>query len=280
MAFVRANPGGWAVGDILTSAQQNAIDIDHANALDKTVAGDTFSGTLTQAGTGSIVLPFANGVVGNLSFAIVANAASAIGSVVPNGIICAGGPTDWVALSSRSRVIRSPLLPLGTLTGSNWTAAAEGGSNFAGVGTPPGPSSLTGVGSGGVGVMIWMPVHNGATLTTVKMFMEVGNSHTNVPATFPAFDIRRMPVGTYAGSTVSLFAGGPATATAGSGAAWFNGGNIQNWSGTCNQNNVIDTTTYLYYLALFDESGANSKLSNAFFGMELTFASITSSSFP
>jgi hypothetical protein len=280
MAFVRANSSGWAVGDILTSAQQNALDIDHALALDKSVAGDTLSGVITVASTGEILLNFADGVVGNANASILANATGALISTTPGGILCAGGPTDFVALSSRSRIVRTPLIVLGTLTGTHFSAAAEGGSNFAAAGTPPGPPTIVGVAADGVGVNLFCPVHNGATLTGVKFFLEVGQSHANVPATFPAFDIRRTPIATYAGTTQSLFSGGPATASAGSGAAWFNGGNIQLWAGVCNQNNVIDTTTYVYNMVLFDESGANSKTGNVFFGAELTFASITTSAFP
>lgn len=52
MAFTRINGGSWAVGDKLTSAQANSLDVDHANAVDKTVAGDTLSGVLVTAGAG------------------------------------------------------------------------------------------------------------------------------------------------------------------------------------------------------------------------------------
>lgn len=34
MSFTRAKPAGWATGEVLTSAQQNQLDADHANAVD------------------------------------------------------------------------------------------------------------------------------------------------------------------------------------------------------------------------------------------------------
>ncbi len=34
MSFSRSNPLGWALYEVLTSAQMNALDIDHANAID------------------------------------------------------------------------------------------------------------------------------------------------------------------------------------------------------------------------------------------------------
>jgi hypothetical protein len=40
MTFPRANPGGWALYEVLTSAQANAIDINVSNALDGAAGGD------------------------------------------------------------------------------------------------------------------------------------------------------------------------------------------------------------------------------------------------
>ena len=44
MSFSRAKPDAWAVNEELTSAQINQLDVDHANALDKT--GDTLANTI------------------------------------------------------------------------------------------------------------------------------------------------------------------------------------------------------------------------------------------
>ncbi|MRG98200.1 hypothetical protein [Polyangium spumosum] len=54
MSFTRIKPGGWAVNEKLTSAQQNQLDIDHANAVDKT--GDTVEGLITFQGGGGITI--------------------------------------------------------------------------------------------------------------------------------------------------------------------------------------------------------------------------------
>lgn len=48
MSFSRVKPGNWTLNEKLTSAQQNLLDIDHANAVDKT--GDTVPGTIGVAG--------------------------------------------------------------------------------------------------------------------------------------------------------------------------------------------------------------------------------------
>jgi len=44
MSFSRANVLGWALYEVLTSAQMNALDIDHANAIDG-AAGGTYNPT-------------------------------------------------------------------------------------------------------------------------------------------------------------------------------------------------------------------------------------------
>jgi hypothetical protein len=55
--FSRINAGGWASGDPLTHTQANNLDIDHANALDKSTAGDTILGTVNVGGTGNVNIP-------------------------------------------------------------------------------------------------------------------------------------------------------------------------------------------------------------------------------
>ncbi len=46
MSFTRANPLGWGLFEELTSAQMNALDIDHANAVDG-VGGGAYSPSAT-----------------------------------------------------------------------------------------------------------------------------------------------------------------------------------------------------------------------------------------
>ncbi len=55
MTFARIKTAGWAVNEQVSSAQLNALDIDHKNALDKTSAGDTLSGVVQLSGSGRIV---------------------------------------------------------------------------------------------------------------------------------------------------------------------------------------------------------------------------------
>lgn len=74
MSFTKVNPATWGVNDELTSAQINILDTDHANSLDKSVAGDTILGLVTvngasagldigPTGTGLRIKNFATGTV-------------------------------------------------------------------------------------------------------------------------------------------------------------------------------------------------------------------------
>ena len=54
MAITLVNPATWAFGAKLTSAQANALDANVVKALDKTAAGDTLSGAVVLAATGSV----------------------------------------------------------------------------------------------------------------------------------------------------------------------------------------------------------------------------------
>lgn len=107
MSFSRANGAGWSTGDTVTHGQINQLDVDHANALDKT--GDTIPNTtlLTLngqlnvgntgqitfsaggqiiAGTGSIQANANNAVQANSAGAVKASAANAVESSVAGGI--------------------------------------------------------------------------------------------------------------------------------------------------------------------------------------------------
>jgi hypothetical protein len=253
MSFTRVNAAGWAVGDVLSSAQQNALDIDHAKALDKTTAGDTLSGVVNVAASGQIAANFANGVQ--------SNAVAGIRTNVGSGFQLGGGDGDWPTFNlSRTRTIVQAVNPV---IDTNWT----------------GVSVAPGVQGKGFGSAIAIPIlglHNGATLTRLTMQV-IASLHTGgtLTVTLPTLDVRRIVIGANAG--VSLLSGGPVGATAASNVAWYNSGNAQTWWCSPNQNNVIDTSQYFYYAVLVDEVGS----STDFYGpMSATFSVINDMRFP
>jgi hypothetical protein len=255
MSFTLINT--WAVGDSLTSAQQNNVAITLTKCLDKTTAGDTLSGVVNVAASGQIAANFAAGVQ--------SNAVAGIRTNVGSGFQLGGGPGDWPTFSfNRSRTIVQPLMA--TLGSTNWTGGDSG----------------LGVLGKGFGNQLQIPLlglHNGATLTSVSMqaivALHTGGTLTTV---LPTFDVRRIAFGSNANA--SLLSGGPVNPGSPSNAAWYNSGNPQTWSATCNQNNVIDTSQYQYYVVLVDENIGGAGVANFYGPMSATYSTINDMRFP
>lgn len=304
MSFTRVKPGGWAVGDQLTSSQQNQLDIDHANALDKTAAGDTLSGTVTVAsgaglsftagstlagtvnngslivtGTAQIELHAAGtlgmttagaigvGVIGGIQSA----AAGGIQSTVVGGIELAGGATDWVGLNpSRSKTSVNRLVPVDphAIDVTNWL--------FTG-------GALISNSTAAVPLYIEIPgLHHGATLSTVTVNFIVVGAHASAPSVLPSLTIKRVDTiagGTATGVDLSATAQQFFTPAPANGAAWVNGNLMQSLTYTCSQNNVIDLTRYVYYAILSDESGAGAVSGNSYFATIAIYTGIASMTF-
>jgi hypothetical protein len=266
MAFVRVKPGNWAVGEQLTSAQMNTLDIDHANALDKSSAGDQIAGLITFTGTGQMQANRITAIQATAATAIQSLIAGGISSNAVGGIALNGGANDWPTFPARGHayvVTPQSLGPLPTGWGSN-------GTEFLG------PASGTAI--------VWLipSLHTGATLTNVGVSFLVVGPHSAVPAslasgTGPTLQVKRISAAIGAPDTVVDLSTVPiqGPATPGSGAAWDNGGNVQAFSYACNQNNVIDTTQFRYYAILVDENGANSVANNRYIALGLSLNSIT-----
>lgn len=80
MAFSRVKVSGWAFGEILTAAQMNSLDVDHANAIDGAAGGSyTLSNPLTIGGNTVTINTLA--VSGNMAVA---------GDVAVNGNVVLG----------------------------------------------------------------------------------------------------------------------------------------------------------------------------------------------
>ena len=263
MAFTRINPGGWAANAQLTSAQINAIDVDHANSLDKSVAGDNIAGTVGFSGTGNINAALAGTVKGTLANAIQSNVVAGIQSNVVGGINLNGGATDNVTFAARTKNVKIPPNPLSLQAG--WTVQSNNG-------------FLIGPANGQSQTFTIPHLINGATLSTVKAWLIVNNIHANVPANLPTLTVFRRTLfsAATADSFVTLTAGVTAFPTPGSGALWSASANLQNWTYTTTQNSVIDTSLYIYYLQIVDENGVNSIAGNLYAGFELGFTNVLS----
>jgi hypothetical protein len=263
VSFTRQLPsGGLPLAGQLTSAELNQIDIDHANALDKSPAGDTLSGQVSiQPGAGSPGI-FA-GVGGSLGGPTIALGFPFGGDVpslaigVPAGLVTTaagaiqlnGGANDNITFSTPRFDVKSrPIAPLGGLYQGWVQSIRKAISNN---------SDTTGQGF----VVPLDGLHNGATLTGVIVNFAVGQPHPGAPANPPTLRIQRIPLALGVGAppqyqdlsstAVQTF---PMPST---GAAWYANGAIQFFVYSCNQNNVIDTANYEYLMAVVDESGQN-----------------------
>ena len=271
MSFSRANGSGWAVGAVLTSAQLNAIDVDHANALDKTSAGDTVAGTVNFSGSGKVSANIAGSVVGAT--------AGGIQSGVVGGLQLSGGSTDWPAFSAnRSRVIAVPfdvaplVITAAATSGGNTGTYAPGTSNW----NPAQGLVTTVVNSGSANVYSYLvplrQLHNGATMTSASIYLTGAGAHGALPAVMPAFGILRFQVSNPASGWSSLNSGGTSSQDPTAVLATYKA--LHSWSFTCNQNNVIDTTQYTYFAVIWDEANTNALGGNQYAGLALAFTAI------
>lgn len=342
MVFSRVKANGWATNQKLTSAQANQLDIDHANALDKTgdnsAGGGGISGlvevlnggeidynsgatlkvksgatvncqagcTTTLAGTNTI--SGATTITGTTTLS--ANMTCTTGKTVTINsgatFTCASGSTTnlngAVAVASTAAITLSSGCSTTFNSGSVLTISTSSAnytiSSFPNFVTPKSKTvcqtaanatylsagmvtqyipytQVTAQSTGGSFAVPIIAPHNGATLSSVDVILTVGTAHTGVPASLPTIQITR--VGT-TGTVVNLSSTGTQVfPTPGSGAAYYNGGVAQDFIYTCNQNNVIDTANYCYYIIVNNESGANSQNFTAYGPLLLNYTNITSS---
>lgn len=301
MAFTRVNPSSWSVGDLLLSSQANQLDINVSKALDKSTAGDTLSGVITMASTAEIVAGFVGNVQANAPGAIEANTNDSVTATVPNAItpgsvaggissavsggiqsLIANGIESTVAGGISSNVAGGIQLAGGS---SDWVKFSSNRTRHVVYGMNP--QAIIGAWTGNLGILnggattdiitIPLRMHDGTTLSNVALGFTVINPHSSISGMiFPGFSIIRRAID---GTIGGLFSTGTQHATAATGAAWYNSGNPQILSANPDQNNVIDVSTYHYYMVLTDENGTNSISGNQYFAINLTFSSIADTRF-
>jgi hypothetical protein len=292
------------LNDKLTSAQQNALDIDHANALDKSTAGDTILG-LVQVNGSSARIRITSTALGSKGFVadpgstmdlngamnlnsgaafsgLAASSFTLVSTCLTNitlgtasvlqqaagGLIAITAPTGIAITTTTTRTIKQPVHASFLQTG--WTASGAGVAYY-----------VQGPGTNVPQEFLLTRTHNLATLASVDCFLAVKGPHGATPATFPSFNVFRYLIadGQSPNNGQSLRSGGAVSFTAGSGAAWDNSNNMQHATFTCDQNNTIDSSTYVYGISVTDEYGANSAGGNLYVGFNLNYTNITSMAF-
>lgn len=226
MTFARINGGGWAANASLTSAQANALDIDHANALDKTVAGDTIAGVVILGAAAKLTTS------GGGTFELKNN--------------------DYVKLGAGHAglsQVRTRLIAGGAVYAAAWTIG------LISLVRP----ALKGNATTDVAIIqIEDILQNGETISQIDLLFQITNNHAGgLPAVQPQFSFVRYKKD---GTNLSL---GTIVMAAGTTGVYYNGGAAQTLSLT-GLTEVIDKTQYTYGILLQDESGANSVAGNLF----------------
>jgi hypothetical protein len=245
---------GDVAGGIQASVAGGIQDGGVAGGIQATVAGGIVSTVAFGIEPG-----VAAGIRSNISGGIFISIAAGLSTGVANGINLGGGATDTITYSTGHTYSR--FQPAITDSGaSGWLKADNSGILI-------GPATTQQIG-------IPLPhllngAQNGATLTAITIVMAVLGAHTGVPATMPSIALVRYDSagGAPLGTGDSLFSSSPKfVPTPGSAAAWVDSGNIQQFSFTPDQNNVIDLTRYRYVVLLIDEHGANAVSGNNYYG--------------
>ena len=253
MSFTRVGPnGGWPVNGTLTSAQLNALDIDHANAVDRSIAGDTVAGLITLDGPeASLILP-ATTITGAGSTLRTANG----GRIVL-------GANDWVQYSTPRTFQRC--LPFLVQPGAAFIAwDVDNNQSAANVSV-----GMTG------NVDISDFVVDGSVLTAIEITFFVSSGHsgfTPPPAVMPKFTLFQQ-----AGIDITDLQASIATGTIptpASGSAWYNGGAIQSYT-LIVPSLTIDNAGASYYLQVTDENGTlgtDVATGNIYQSLQITFS--------
>lgn len=282
MAITRVNPGDWAVGEKLTSAQANGLDTNGAKAVDKTVAGDTISGELTFDATSSIVMESGStkvvevgaslAVEGELAAPSTATIDLALGAsghidVASGGLISTSGTGaillgngTWPTLSSRTRVVARRPGFLASISDYDRTTGGWDYGNGNGV-LLGGATSYT--------VALDTIPHNGATLTNITLYFTPA-AHVSLPASNVTLYFVTVSNATGAELFSSTFNYAPGIVATYS--------NIRQ-TFSCTLSQVIDTTSNHYVVVLVDEHGANSVVGTAYDLLKFTYT-VTDLRFP
>lgn len=295
MTISRAKPPGWGVGDKLTSAEQNQVDLNTTYALDKRAGQtDTLASNVTVTGETT----FNNRVHINATLDVAGDANFGAGTTVN-----ANSLTAVSAAVSGAATVSGTLQVSGTLTGSLTLTTPRTVEKIiparpSHVSTSGGVIAGTALGAGIVfGVMATNTVKistgycetqavdatdrrvymldanahfpDGATLVSATLYYRPASGHGALPANFPALSITRASNTAGVEEFLLSTSAGWAIDTAASVAAYEAPRSLVF---TPNQNATIDRDVYSYMIRLADEGGANAVANLKFYSVKLTFS--------
>lgn len=310
MTISKVNAPTWSVGEKLTAAQINAIDTNVTYAVDKRAGQtDSIGSALTVASGGSVTIASGASIVAQPGStvtgfpviaadltALAAIAAPADGTVrlVPalgvytfkttatTGLtpfrVAAGDatPGGWLSgtayQTSLVRLCHPSLLPIfGAIAASpvlDLTGVPCNATDYAFRGGACVFSTVVTGSAIGLGAAVSLdPVLvDGATLTLVRLRWKANPSHAALPLLMPKYGVARVDTSQNVTALLSTGSGLAVDAS-----ATFGAYNVEHWNTfTPDQNNVVDKTTYGYFLALFNEGHTNSFANSGCYSIEVT----------
>jgi hypothetical protein len=225
-----------------------------------------------MAATAAIEVNNAGAVIAaQVANGVNASVASGIVSGAVGGIALGGGSTDYPTFTNSTGSTAAPrsfsrCAPLNvTAFTTGWTEAGLSGSLILGPATIQPQTFLLG--------SAW----NGATLSSVSCAITPNAAHSSLPTILPTISVKRSLINVSgAFSILPLSSTDPQSFTPSPGtvAAWTDSGNVQQLTYNCNQNNVIDTAHYIYYVVIVDENGSGSLAGNTYYGLTLNYTGV------
>ena len=108
-------------------------------------------------------------------------------------------------------------------------------------------------------------VHDGARLVSATLTFRVPNARAIAPVVPPQMRIIRVDTAGNITELKSMVTGADPigyipVASPASGAAWFNGGQVQSVTYTCDQNQIVDVSQYTYWAQIIEEVGTNATI--------------------
>ena len=173
------------------------------------------------------------------------------------------GDNDWVTFSTaRTRAVRWCLSPMN----AQWNVSSDATFST----DAPG---LTIVTKGITISIIVQPLHNGATISSVDVYFTPRTGTAAAPATTPSIAMYRRAIATGAAVGAQTALSGTAVQSYTAGGDYWDG-KVKIMTYTASTNNVVDTSTYVYYLFVVDESGANSAAGNIYHAIVVNYSAI------
>lgn len=247
-------------GDITGTLGANVISTISGNGVRVTQGLSFTNGSVTYCQNGS-QFNVTNGAT------LVATGASAIQVATAKGLVLAASQ-DFVQYTiSHTRTIWNTFTILNTnYTGwtTNWTNQGFSLQSLSNVDAFPLIFKIDNL-------------HNGATIGSLTISFTAA-THSALPQYFPIVELYRVPLAAN-DTTITMVPGTALWSSTPPTLANYSG-ITQQFLTTFSSDNVIDTSSFIYYAVLFDESGMNAVSGNTYHGYSVYYENITSDQFP